>query len=47
MDTKEAVSKLEKNQEKNQEKNIAEISYLRGYVKGLEERIKRLEQANQ
>ena len=43
MDTKEVVSKLEK----NQEKNIAEINYLRGYVKGLEERIRRLEQANQ
>ena len=43
MDAKEAISKLEK----NQEKNIAEISYLRGYVKGLEERIRRLEQANQ
>ena len=39
MDTKEVVLKLEK--------NIAEISYLRGYVKGLEERIRRLEQANQ
>lgn len=43
MDTKEVISKLEK----NQEKNIAEINYLRGYVKGLEERIRRLEQANQ
>ena len=43
MDTKEVVLKLEK----KQEKNIAEISYLRGYVTGLEERIRRLEQANQ
>lgn len=30
---------------KEQEKNIVELSYLKGYVKGLEERINRLEQS--
>lgn len=28
------------------EKNVAMVNYLKGYIKGLEERIVRLEQAN-
>lgn len=28
------------------EKNVAMVNYLKGYIKGLEERIARLEQAN-
>ena len=29
------------------EKNVAMVNYLKGYIKGLEERLVRLEQANQ
>lgn len=30
----------------NQKENAASLAYLRGYIKGLEERISRLEQSN-
>lgn len=41
MTVEERVYKLE--QEQEQEKNVASLSFLQGYIKGLEERINRLE----
>ena len=39
------MSELE-NLKEEVEKNVAMVNYLKGYIKGLEERIVRLEQAN-
>lgn len=41
----EGMSELE-NLKEEIEKNVAMVNYLKGYIKGLEERIVRLEQAN-